>query len=156
MISFSLYFSRFLKNYDLRKNKAKNQSKLETNLILINFSRLFFAVFLVKFPKFFTKIKHVAVLWKKWFAKKQSEKSIKIGSNFDFNAFFASLFRFANLEKFLKRLQFFASGSPVFFIFRGGAKFRAREIYISLVKSNKNAVFVKFEPNRFGAPGRAR
>ena len=135
MISFSLYFSRFLKNYDLRKNKAKNQSKLETNLILINFSRLFFAVFLVKFPKFFTKIKHVAVLWKKWFAKKQSEKSIKIGSNFDFNAFFASLFRFANLEKFLKRLQFFASGSPVFFIFRGGAKFRAREIYISLVKS---------------------
>ena len=39
------------------------------------------------------------------------------------------------MEKFLKRLQFFASGSPVFFIFRGGAKFRAREIYISLVKS---------------------
>ena len=39
--------------------------------------------------------------------------------NFDFDAFFASFFRFANLGNFLNTLQFYASGSACFFIFRG-------------------------------------
>ena len=105
------------------------------NLILIDFLRIFFALFLVKFPKFFTKIKHVAVLFAKFCGR---EILIKIGSNLDFNAFFASVFCFANLGNFFYRLQFFAFGSPVFFVFRGGAKFRARKIHISLVKSPNN------------------
>ena len=134
LINFSLYFFAILKN-KFAKYTSEKSIKIKFISILTKISLIFFAFLLVKFPKFFTKIKHVAVLLKKWFAKKQSEKSIKIGSNLYFNAFFASLFRFANLEKILKRLQFFASGSPVFFVFRGGAKFRAREIYIRLVKS---------------------
>ena len=37
--------------------------------------------------------------------------------NFDFDAFFASFFRFANLGNFLNALQFYASGSACFSFF---------------------------------------
>ena len=58
------------------ENEAENQSESDFDW--------FFALFFAFFKK-------------KWFAKKRSEKSIKIGSNLYFNAFFASLFCFAFL-----------------------------------------------------------
>ena len=123
MISFSLYFSRFLKNYDLRKNKAKNQSKLETNLILINFSHIFFAVFLVKFPKFFTKIKHVAVLWKKMICEKAKRKINQKRVKFWLQCIFRFAFSLRKFGKFFKTIAIFRVWQSCIFHFS-----RRREI----------------------------
>ena len=76
----ALVFSFFAANV-----KAKNQSKSKSFPILIKISLIYFA-FLVKFPKFFTKIKQVAVLVFSFFAAKCiSEKSIKIKVVSDFD-----------------------------------------------------------------------
>ena len=55
-MSGSACFSFFAANV-----QAKNQSKSEMNLILIDFSLIYISRFLVKFPKFFTKFSHLTV-----------------------------------------------------------------------------------------------
>ena len=70
--------------------------------------------------------------------KKTKRKINRNWVNFDFEAFFASFFCFANLEKILNALQFYMSGSACFSFFAANVQAKNQS------KSEMNLILIDF------------